>query len=357
MTAHDEWDGKLRENWYIAALSSEVGTERPTGRTIYGKHYAIFRDGAGRAQALLDRCIHRGAKLSEGRCIDGGIACPYHGWVYDSEGCVVDIPSEGPRTPELESSLRSRRWTVPRIEVVEQDGVIWLWAGSGAPVPGTPPWRFPHCGDRSWPQYFMVTDFSNEVTHLVQNFMDVPHTVFVHSKWFRDRALKEVPYMLEVGGGRVKATYQQPYDVIGGVIKWVINPDGLPMIHTDEFVLPNITQVDYLFGDGGFVVNSQCTPIDRWKTRVYTWIAYRGSWVAPWIKPFVRFYTRRVIQQDVEIMENQGSNLQRFGAEPSWKSTAADEIHLAITRLRESGVTGANSESTTVTRKERTFWI
>ncbi len=353
----EDWDGELRQHWYIAALSKELGGDRPIGRTLYGKHYALFRDGAGNVQALEDRCLHRGTKLSEGRCVQGGLGCPYHGWVYDSDGCVVDIPSEGPRSPELEASIRSRRWTVPKTEVVEQDGVIWLWAGAGSPDPVTPSWRFPHAGDPRWPQYFIVTDFSNEVTHLVQNFMDVPHTIFVHSKWFRDRALKQVPYDLEVGEGRVKATYHQPNDVIGGVMKWVINPGNLPMVHTDEFIFPNLTRVDYLFGENGFVVNSQCTPVDRWTTRVYTWIAYRGSWIAPWIRPVVRLYTRRVIEQDVEIMENQGSNLQHFGGDSAWKSTAADEIHLAIARMREAGVSDRKSVYTPKTRKERLFWI
>ncbi len=32
----------------------------------------------------------------------------------------------------------------------------------------------------------MITDFPNEVTNLAENFMDVPHTVYVHRGWFRD---------------------------------------------------------------------------------------------------------------------------------------------------------------------------
>ena len=203
----------------------------------------------------------------------------------------------------------------------------------------------------------MITDFDNEVCHLAQNFMDVPHTVYVHSKWFRNRKMMEVPYSLEVADGRVKATYRKPRDTIGFVLGRVFNPEGRPMEHTDEFIFPNLTRVDYRYGEYGFIINSQCTPVDRFKTRVYTWIAYRGNWMAPLVKPLMQLYTRKVIQQDVEIMENHGSNLQRFDERSDWRSTAADEIHIAITRIRELGSTDPKEAMKVAFKKEKVFWI
>ncbi|MGH8565884.1 MAG: Rieske 2Fe-2S domain-containing protein [Gammaproteobacteria bacterium] len=32
---------------------------------------------------LIDRCCHRGARLSLGTVTDGHLACGYHGWRYD----------------------------------------------------------------------------------------------------------------------------------------------------------------------------------------------------------------------------------------------------------------------------------
>ncbi len=359
MKSIQEIDGALRDHWYIAALSYEVPTNRPISRTIYGNHYALFRTPDGKVSVLEDRCIHRGAKLSEGKCDGELLRCPYHGWSYDATGAVIDVPSEGPRSPELDAAVKSRGWKIPKCESTERDGVIWVWCGDGKPNPETPPWNFPYATDPSWISYFMVTDFPNEVTHLVQNFMDVPHTVFVHSKWFRDQAMLKVPYELEVSSGRVKATYHKPADAIGSILRRVINPDGHPMIHTDEYIFPNLTRVEYRFGERhGFLINSECTPVDRFKTRVYTWIAYRGNWLAPLLKPVMEKYTRKVIEQDVEIMENHGSNQIRFREKTDWKSTAADEIHLAISRLRELGVTdAAAAHAVKSTNRERSFWI
>ena len=352
-----EYDGTLSENWYIAALSKELTSTKPLARKVYGKSYALYRDSTGKALAIEDRCLHRGTKLSEGRCTKQGITCPYHGWTYDSQGYVIDIPSEGPSSPELSTTIRQRKWQNKAPEVTEQDGVIWLWLGLQPPKE-KPSWRFPHCKDPQWTSYFMVTDFANEVDHLVQNFMDVPHTVFVHSKWFRDQNQLQVPYQLQVRNGCVKATYLQPTDSIGNIMGRIINPKNAATVHTDEFIYPNITRVDYSYGDYGFVINSQCTPVDRFESRVYTWIAYRGIRLAKLLKPLIQYYTRQVIIQDVGIMANQGSNLRLHSNVPSdFKSTAADEIHLAISKLRDTGRREPEAAFKIQFDREREFWI
>ena len=58
------------------------------------------------------------------------------------------------------------------------------------PPPGPPPFRFPSHELSSWNSYFMITDFENEVGNLAENFMDVPHTIFVHKGWFRKQSLQ-----------------------------------------------------------------------------------------------------------------------------------------------------------------------
>src|ERR1019366_1328336 len=121
---------------------------------------------------------------------------------------VVSIPSEGEGAPRGKLGLKPQ-------PAVEQDGCIWVWLGTAAPRRATPPWRFPEYGNPRWSHYFMVTDFENEVTHLAENFMDVPHTIFVHRGWFRNPRQQRVPMRLEVGEGAVLVTYDQPHDSIG----------------------------------------------------------------------------------------------------------------------------------------------
>ena len=179
----------------------------------------------------------------------------------------------------------------------------------------------------------MITDFDNEVTHLAENFMDVPHTVFVHRGWFRNQSKKKVPIDVETKAGSVLVTYNQAADSIGFTGR-VLNPKNHPMVHTDCFILPNITKVDYHFGSSNsFVIISQCTPVSTLKTRVYTAIIYKVGFLSEILKPFFRFYTRRVIQQDVEIMAIQGQNF-KFDFRTQFESTDADVVHAEIEKLR-----------------------
>jgi len=54
-----------RNQWYIAALSSEVSRKVMT-RQILQDHIVFFRTEDGTAVALGDRCPHRGVPLSMG---------------------------------------------------------------------------------------------------------------------------------------------------------------------------------------------------------------------------------------------------------------------------------------------------
>jgi phenylpropionate dioxygenase-like ring-hydroxylating dioxygenase large terminal subunit len=342
-----ERDQALINNWYIACLSTELG-RAPIKRVLYDTPLALFRDENGKAAALVDRCVHRGAQLSLGKCDQGQLRCPYHGWRYNAQGEVTEIPSEG-----KPGAVKHRATSHP---VHEQDGVVWVWMGATTMSPDAPPWRFPHQGEKGWSHYFMITDFENEVTNLVENFMDVPHTVFVHSGWFRDRQLTHVPMTVDVAKGQVNVTYHQPQDSIG-FTRFLVNPRNHRMVHTDRFIFPNITRVDYSFGNSSaFIINSQCTPVSTLQSRVYTYIAFKVLSYGPLIKPLMKFYTRQVIEQDVKILKNQGDNLKVFPDLP-FRSSEADELHLAIEKIRRYGAE-AKPEAFTFSKKtEKQFWI
>ena len=325
-------DGDLVNNWYIACASRELGN-RPILRIVYDQRLVLFRDGRGKAAVLPDRCLHRAAPLSGGHVEDGMLVCPYHGWKYDNRGRVQEIPSVGPDKTE-------GRYCSDPLPSIEQDGVVWVWMGAAGEEDVSKIWRFPHYAEKGWLHYYMVTDFENEVTNLVENFMDVPHTISVHKGWFRNPAQKNVRITTETGNAQVLVTYHLEDDDIGVVIRRLLNPSGAPMQHTDRFIHPNITRVDYSFGEHyRYVINSQCTPVTEMKTRVYTFICYKLRYFGWLLKPLLRMYTRRVISQDVWIMNAQRSNLDVTQAE-GFQSVPADIPHLQIERLRTMAARG-----------------
>lgn len=103
-------------------------------------------------------------------------------WRYDANGHVVHIPSVDAEQGEPKSP--GYRYRQRHFAVCEQDGLVWVYTGTGD-AHGTPIFRLPAYGERPWQSYFMINTFDADVGSLVQNFLDVPHTVFVHEGIFR----------------------------------------------------------------------------------------------------------------------------------------------------------------------------
>ena len=169
---------------------------------------------------------------------------------------------------------------------------------------------------------------------------------------------KKVPKAdVRTSGGSVLVTYNQSGDAIGFTGR-ILNPKKEPTHHTDHFILPNITKVDYNFGSrSAFVIISQCTPVSTLKSRVYTAIIYKLGPFTKILKPFFRFYTRRVMQQDVEIMAIQGENF-KIDFSTNFKATDADIVHSSIERLRSMAAEGRRDVAYSEERTERReIWI
>jgi len=203
----------------------------------------------------------------------------------------------------------------------------------------------------------MVTHFDGDVTDLVENFMDVPHTAFVHRGWFRRASsAKPAEATVERTADSVLVEYFQPDDSIG-FAKWLLNPDGRAMTHTDRFYMPNVTRVDYMWGQRrGFVITSQITPVTRDRATVYTAITFRFGVFNPLARLLLPAYTRAVINQDVRIMAVQTRNLARFGGR-RFHGTEADVIHQGIESLREHAQGGEGSPAPEPFATRIRFWM
>lgn len=343
--------GTLAENWYVAALSRQITGKRPFAATIMEEPLVLFRAGDGSPVALIDRCLHRNAALSKGDVFNGQIGCPYHGWTYDARGDLVSVPSEGPET-----FPRPGR-TLERFPVIEQDGLVWVYLGTPERAAAKSPFRFPHAGERGWRSYMMRTWFDGDVTDLVENFMDVPHTAFVHAGWFRRATnARRAEAVVERTSDAVHVEYFQPDDSIG-FTKWLLNPDGKPMTHTDRFFMPNVTRVDYMWAEQrGFVITSQITPVSPTRALVFTAITFRFGIFTALARVLLPAYTRAVINQDVRIMTVQTNNLERFRTR-RFHGTDADVIHRSIESLRERAAAGDVEPPAEPTRTRISFWM
>jgi len=317
--------------WQIAAKARDL-RRKPIKIFIDDRHVVLFRTASGKIGALEDRCAHRNAPLSEGKVCSESLQCPYHGWRYDTQGRVVEVPAL--REPGNAAALR-----VPHYRAVEQQGFIWLAPESQA---SAPPPEFPHYCERGWTSFVMQTRFHGSIESCLENFLDCPHATFVHRYLFRAptaRPVRAVVRTLE--DGAVAEFFDEPRRK--SLVWWLLAPRGGSMRHTDRFIQPATSRVDYEFPSGlHYIISSSCTRRSATETEVFTVMTFRWGWLGPLIRLYFEPLSRWIIRQDVAMLGAQHANIERFGG-ARFASTRADLLGPYITQWRSAIAHGAPS--------------
>lgn len=219
----------LYDNWYVAALSSEITSEAPLARVICGNPVVLYRTAVGQAAALEDRCVHRGMPLSSGKLCDGGrsIQCPYHGLEFDATGHCTKAPSQ---------STVPRAMKVLTYPLCERDGFVWLWPGDPelARLEDVP--SMAYAGDPAW-EFFGEAryEFKADWRMILDNLMDLSHIAYVHVAAINgdpdaenrarlavtaDDATNRVFVKRHMPGCRPPPLYSSVYDFKGSADRW-----------------------------------------------------------------------------------------------------------------------------------------
>lgn len=83
--------------WVYLAHESEIAEPGDFVVRHIGTHSVIITRAAdGRVHAVFNRCSHRGATLCAARKghVTGGFQCPYHGWLFSTDGQLQQVPLE-----------------------------------------------------------------------------------------------------------------------------------------------------------------------------------------------------------------------------------------------------------------------
>ncbi|MCH7711532.1 MAG: Rieske 2Fe-2S domain-containing protein, partial [Proteobacteria bacterium] len=118
---------------------------------VLGEDLVLFRDKTGRVGLLADHCSHRGASLLYGRVEERGIACAYHGWLYDCDGNILETPPE--RNDAIMRSVKHTAYPVQKFI-----GMYWAYMGP-PPAPVIP-------------KYDLWTRKDGTINHLKQPRLD-----------------------------------------------------------------------------------------------------------------------------------------------------------------------------------------
>ncbi len=291
----------LEDYWYIACRSNKL-KHNLLSVTIFNKPLVLFRDRNSQAVAMEDRCQHRNAPLSCGKVVNGTVQCPYHGWRYSGDGKLTEIPYSYSRPSH----------TIPSYPCYEQDGYIWVCVGE--PKAELKPYCFPHLGEQGWTSFRLDTLFSSSVEACLENFLDCPHATHVHRTWFRTPTAKPVKAIVQtLDDGAVAEYFNEPREK--SVIWSLLTPSAEEMKHTDRFIAPATSQVNYHFSKGRkYIISSCCTPINDDTTRVHTVVNFHYGKLAPLIRLFFQPLALIIIKQDVRMMQLQHNNVKRFGS-------------------------------------------
>ena len=118
----------MRHYWQPAALVEEMRGERPVKAVqLLGEDLVLFRDAAGHYGLMERHCPHRGADLCFGRLENGGLRCPFHGWLFDVAGNCLEQPAE-PESSKFHQRLRHTAYPC-----IEHNGIIFAYMGTGEP--------------------------------------------------------------------------------------------------------------------------------------------------------------------------------------------------------------------------------
>jgi len=336
----------LRTFWYVAAESSELRPARVLARTVLGEPLALFRDADGRPAALEDRCRHRAAPLSRGLVDAGRLRCGYHGWVYAATGNVVEVPSS-PCGAAAGCSVRA-------FPAIECDGYVYVRPAIEGPAGGTP-FAVPHLGEPGWGHIRLVHRFRAGVTECVENFVNVPHTAWVHPVLFRSRRDERLRVVVTRREGTVTVDYHGERANLGLAASF-LNRQGREIEHRDRFHMPNVTCVEYTFGPRRrFVITSQSVPVAVDETLVYTDLTYDyGAWTRLLRRP-IRWLARRIIAQDQAVLAAQTEVLRRGAAD--FTHTSADLVYTWIAAIRRDLERGRDPRGAPAETREIELWI
>ena len=108
--------------WYAVEEAERVKPGTATEVVFWKRSIALYRGTDGSFHAVDDCCVHRQLKLSLGQVDGCQLVCAYHGWKYDEDGRVAEIP-------DLFGRERLPKLSVRTYPVKVRYGLVWLFPG------------------------------------------------------------------------------------------------------------------------------------------------------------------------------------------------------------------------------------
>ncbi|AMK19929.1 MULTISPECIES: aromatic ring-hydroxylating oxygenase subunit alpha [Sphingobium] len=144
--------------------------------------YIIIRSGPESYKALQNACLHRGTRLCHGFAGGEAIKCPFHGWEWNLDGSLKEIPSRWD-FPDVQNDA----YRLPEAKIGTWGGWIFInpdhEAGPLEEALGVLP---DHFGPRESAERYTAVGFRKKVRgnwkQVQEAFFEAYHTIATHSQ-------------------------------------------------------------------------------------------------------------------------------------------------------------------------------
>jgi phenylpropionate dioxygenase-like ring-hydroxylating dioxygenase large terminal subunit len=296
----------FRKFWHATVPLSSLQGETPQPFPLLGENIVLFLDENGNPAALKDRCCHRTAKLSKGRCIDGRLQCGYHGWTYNGNGRVIRIPQYD------ESRAIPADYCTPAYRCVAKYGYAWVALEEPiAPIP-----HVPEFDDPAWRTIFQFYErWATSPLRALENSFDNSHFSFVHRATFgvADQPRPSKYQLVEQDNGFyaetvIDAANPPAYQRVTGL------SDAITTRHMrNAYYLPFSRRLDIEYPPAGgpesgkpgvrHVIINCFTPIDDGHIQLVQWL-FRNDTEADCPEAMLVEFDHVITREDKDILES-----------------------------------------------------
>lgn len=257
----------IPDHWYGMLESSKV-KDRPVGIRRMGTNLVLWRDAKDKLTVALDRCPHRGSKLSQGFVLEGRIECPYHGFQFDGTGQCRLVPANPPGK-RMPGGLKLT--TYPSRE---EEGIIWVWWGEPRDEYPEVPW-FPQSDEEERNSAAMSGTWGFHYSRVIENSLDAHHFPFIHGAINPKCGTIVAPFSAEDDGDLIKVT--------AGLKRDVADPDEEALTFHMALRMPNVMHINLA---KKIHMTQIATPIDDENTWMFGRY-YQSYLVAPIVGPLL----------------------------------------------------------------------
>ena len=169
-TAAGEW---FRRYWLVVGVAGEL-YDIPHAVRVLGEDLVLFRDDQGQLGLLGLHCPHRGSSLEYGDIEDGGIRCPYHGWLFNIRGQCLEMPAE-PSDSQFPQKVKHLSYPVR-----ELGGLVFAYMGPERENPPPLPKYSPLIDRGGQRQIESVRQCNYNWFNFFENSADPAHICILH---------------------------------------------------------------------------------------------------------------------------------------------------------------------------------